>query len=113
VRLNVDENRRCTNEAYGLGGGDEGKCGGNDFVAGLNPAAEQGQVQCVGAIGAANGVIDAEILGGFLVEGLHVGTENETGFAERLQNSAVDFRFEAFILTLEVDHGYIHIDSLI
>ena len=111
--LNVDEYRNCADKPNRLGGSDKRERAGDYLVSGLNAAGQQCEVQGIGAIGAADRMIHAEILSGFLVEGLHVGTQDKAGLTQRLQNGAVDFRFQGFVLTLQVDHGYCHNDSLI
>ena len=104
----VHEHRDGAAVADGLGGGDEGEGGGDDLVALADAGGAQGQVQGIGTGGAAEGVTHAKVVGGFLLEGLHIGAEDVAGIGQRLQHGRFDFVFQRLVLTLQVDHRDLH-----
>ena len=108
VGVDVHEHRRRADIADGLGRGDEGERRGDDFVAFADAGRGQREVQGVGTRGHADRVFDAEVVGGFLLKGLHVRAENKLGCLQRVEQGAVDFVFEREVLALEVDHRDVH-----
>ena len=61
VRLYIDEYGFRSDITDGFTGGDKGKGAGDDFVTRFYPGGEQGQVQCIGTRGAADGMFRAEV----------------------------------------------------
>ena len=94
VGLDVDEYRDRADIADRLGRRDEGEGRGDDLVALADTGREQGQVQGLGTGGTADCMLDAEIVSGFLFKRLHIGAEDEAGFAQGLQDRGIDFRFQ-------------------
>ena len=55
-----------------------------------------------------DGMLDTEVSGSFLLKGLHIGAEDIARFSKRLDHRGIDFGFEFFVLTFEVNHRDLH-----
>ena len=75
--LHVREHRGGAHLADGLGGGEEGEGGGDHLVPGADAQGPEGDDQGVGAGIAADGVAGPQVAGGLLLEGPHLGAEDD------------------------------------
>ena len=109
VRIDINEHRDGADIADGFCRGDKGKRRGDDFVTFTDAGSSERKVQCVRARGHANGVFDTEILSRFFLECLNIGPKDKLGCRQPVKQSGVDLVFERQVLTLEVDHGDVHL----
>jgi len=65
-------------------------------------------MQCIGAIGAGDGVLDAQVFGRFGFESLNIGTENVLGRIQRSRHRGFKLGLEVAVLARQVNHGNAH-----
>jgi len=63
VPVGIDEDGLASSNPDGLGGGEEGVGGGDDFVARLDAQREKGEPESVGAGVQADGMLHSKVLG--------------------------------------------------
>ena len=91
-------------------GGDEAVGDGDDLVPGADAQGLEGDVDGVGSVGAADAVLDAELLGIGLLEALDVLAADEGGLVDDGLDGGVDLGLDGLVLGLEVDEGNVHDD---
>ena len=77
VRFHVAEGRAVLGVPDGPGGGEEGEAGDQDVAAGLGAQRLEGKQEGVGARGAANGVLDAQVGRQLQLQGFHLRAEDK------------------------------------
>lgn len=77
VWVNIREHWGCAHTADAFGGGKKAEGRGDYFVAGADIQGTQGNNQRVGATVQADGVFDAQVRGGFILEGFYVRPHDE------------------------------------
>ena len=116
-RLNVDENRPCTQSRDGTGGRDEGKRGGNDLVPLTDPQRHECEQQGVRAGCTSDCVPATEHFGHFALELLYIGAQDELLGVEHLLHRRHYFGADFLELRAQIDRAYAmgvrptHLDS--
>jgi len=106
--INVHKHRLGTDIGDRFGGCDEGERCRDHLVTRANARRQHGQMQRIGAVGAGDGVLDAQVLGRFGLEGLHIGTQDVLGCVERGRHRGLDLGLEVAVLARQVNHGNAH-----
>jgi hypothetical protein len=102
VGLDIDQHRLRPEEHDHLHGCDEGERAGDHFVARLDVERYQRDEERVGAAGANDGVLHADMGRQALLELRDLGAEDVLAVVENLLDAGVDGRFQRPVLGLEV-----------
>ena len=108
ARVNIDIHRLGAQQGHGFGGGNVGKAGGDDFIAGANAQCHLGDLQGVGAIGHGNAVPGAGEGGQLFFKLGHFRAKNVLAVGQHALNAGINLVFDAGLLGFEVDefdHG--------
>ena len=108
VLVDVHEDGHGAGLADRLGSGDEAVGDGDDLVPGADAQGLEGDVDGVRPVGAADAVLDAELLREGLLEALDVLAADEGGLADDGLDGGVDLGLDGLVLGLEVDEGHVH-----
>ena len=103
VGVDVDEDRCGAQQADGLGRGDEGERGGDDFVTRADAQGHHGHLQCRGAVADADGMAHAHVFGQALFQLGHFRPHDVLAMVEHGLHPLVNGGFQAAVLLLEVD----------
>ncbi len=71
----VDQHRVCPGVADGVGGGNEGQCGNQNFVIGPNAGNQQCGMQCGSSVDSGHGVFHARVVGHALFKAIDEFTD--------------------------------------
>ena len=110
VLVDVHEDGFGAGLADGFRGRDEAVGDGDDLVAGADAQGLEGDVDGVGAVGAADAVLPAELPGIGFLESLDVLAADEGGFADDGLDGGIDLGLDGLVLGLEVDEGNVHVE---
>ncbi len=108
VLVVVDEHGPGPRLGDRLRGGHEAVGDGDDLVARADAQGFQGDVDGIRAVGAADAVLAAVLLGVGLLESLDVLAADEGGLADDGLDGGVDLGLDGLVLGLEVDEGDVH-----
>ena len=72
---------------------------------------QQGQMQRIGAVGAGDGVLDAQVFGRLGFESLHIRSQDVLGRIQRGRHRGFKLGLEVTVLAREVNHGNAHGNS--
>lgn len=105
--IDVHIHRFGTQQGHGLGRGNVGKAGGDDFVARANAQRHLGNLQRVGAVGHGDAVLGAGVGGQLLLQLSHFGAQDVLAVVQHALYAGVDLGLEPLVLGFEVDevHG--------
>ena len=103
VGVDVAEDRRGAAAAIGLRGREERERGADDLVARPDAERVEDEDERVRPVGDADGVADAEVGGGLLLEGAHLRAEDESAGVDDLSEAVLQLLDERRVLRPDVD----------
>ena len=107
-RVDVGEDRRRAAPGDRLGRRIERERRADHLVAGADVHAVHHEHERVGAVGAADRLLDAELGRGLALEGLDLGAEDELPGVERARERVLQLRDQGRVLRLDIDVGDRH-----
>src|SRR5579859_7726637 len=78
------------------------------LVAGLKAQCSHSDIEGVRAVGAGDAMLDTHCLRPSLLEGFHLRSSDECRLSDDFSDGSVNFRFDAQVLSVEVDKRYLH-----
>ena len=102
-RVDVGEDRRRAAARDRLGGREERERRADDLVAGADLERVEREHERVRAVGDADRLLDAEVLGGLALERLDLGAEDEAAAVEGAGERLLELRDEGRVLRLDVN----------
>lgn len=80
----------------------------DNFVASLHTEGTHRDVKCVRAIGAGNAVLHTQSFSPSFFKSLNIWTSDKGRSSDHFGNRGVDFRFDAQILSVQINKGNVH-----
>src|SRR5579871_200220 len=108
-RLNIDEDRCCSQETHNIGGSNKRKGGNNDLVSGADTAGAQTENQSIGSGSNSHRILPAAVLSNLLLQRFDLGAKNEMLPFEYCIEDRLNLFFNGRVLRLQIENRYRHL----